>query len=111
MLTMFGDRRSERRPDDRVHTPHIKRRRSRQVNFYQRLLTASITPHDKAAPLYANGYGSPTIRVRALQHMTVIHLKRVLAGEVAEMMQRETTSVEQMDRIRKTLERYSKYTC
>jgi hypothetical protein len=40
--------------------------------------------------------------------MTVIHLKRVLAGEVAEMMQRDTTSAEQMDRVRKTLERYSK---
>ena len=40
--------------------------------------------------------------------MTIIHLKRVLAGEVAEMMRRETTSVEQMEKIRKTLERYSK---
>lgn len=72
-------------------------------------MTASIKPN-KRAPLYADGNGVPTIRVRALQYMTIIHLKRVLASEVAEMMQRETTSVEQMERIRETLGHYSKYT-
>lgn len=39
--------------------------------------------------------------------MTIIHLKRVLAGEVAEMVRAETTSVEQMARIRETLEHYT----
>ena len=74
-------------------------------------MTASITPTNKPSPLYIDANGVATIRVRALQHMILIHLKKVLAGEVAQMVQRETTSAEQMERVRVTLEHYSKYTC
>ncbi|KAF2677148.1 hypothetical protein K458DRAFT_409895 [Lentithecium fluviatile CBS 122367] len=107
MLTIFGGSRSQREPEYRVQKPHTKRRRSRQVNFYKRLMTASITPNNKPSPLYVDGNEVSTIRVRALQHMTIIHLKRVLAGEVAEMVKRETTSAEQMERIRVTLGHYT----
>ncbi|PSN58618.1 hypothetical protein BS50DRAFT_595289 [Corynespora cassiicola Philippines] len=70
-------------------------------------MTASITPTNKPSPLYIDANGVATIRVRALQHMTLIHLKKVLAGEVAQMVQRETTSAEQMERVRVTLEHYT----
>lgn len=40
--------------------------------------------------------------------MTIIHLKRILAAEVAEMVQHTTTDAEQMERIRVNLEHYSK---
>jgi hypothetical protein len=71
-------------------------------------MTASITPANKPAPLYAEEHGVHTIRVRALQHMTIIHLKRKLAVEVAEMVQNTTTNADQMERIRLALEQYSK---
>lgn len=69
---------------------------------------ASMRPTNKPAPLYAEERGNHTIRVRALQHMTIIHLKRILAAEVAEMVQHTTTDAEQMERIRVNLEHYSK---
>jgi hypothetical protein len=71
-------------------------------------VTASRTPRNKTAPLYTVEDGVPIIRVRALQHMTIIHLKRVLAGEVAEMVHSETTNAEQMERIRITLQHYGR---
>lgn len=69
------------------------------------LAAASMNP-DKPAPLYTERYGGPTIRIRALQHMTIIHLRRVLAGEVAEIIETETADAEQMERIRGTLNHY-----
>jgi hypothetical protein len=38
--------------------------------------------------------------------MTIIHLKRVLAGNVAEMMEKQTATPEQMVSVRKNLHNY-----
>ena len=73
------------------------------------LAAASMNPYSKPAPLYTERDGGPMIRIRALQHMTIIHLRRVLAGEVAEIIETETADAEQMERIRKTLNHYGEY--
>jgi hypothetical protein len=69
-------------------------------------MDASVHPQSKPGRLYAHEDGCRRIRIRTLQYMNIIHLKRVLAGEVAEMRNSETTSAEQMEAIRKTLKHY-----
>ncbi|OCK92126.1 uncharacterized protein K441DRAFT_697930 [Cenococcum geophilum 1.58] len=104
-----GRYKSRRTLDDipRLSEKRRKRRGGSRApfNFSRMLAAASMNP-DKHAPLYTERYGSPTIRIRALQHMTIIHLRRVLAGEVAEIIETETADAEQMERIRGTLNHY-----
>lgn len=104
----FEGRKSARHQDDRRPTSHQKRRQSGPINFYEALMTASIRPTNKPAPLYEEDNGVHTIRIRALQHMTIIHLKRLLAREVAQMLDANRTSNDQMERVRTILEQYSK---
>jgi len=47
-----------------------------------------------------------TVRIRALQHMNIIHLRKVIADETAQMLRNKTTNFEQMERVRKLLKNY-----
>jgi hypothetical protein len=62
-----------------------------------------MTPANKAAPLYAE---PGLVRVRALEHMNIICLKRKLAGHAAEMVRSQTATPKVMEEVRKDLGEY-----
>src|SRR3954465_12278206 len=76
------ERHKSRRKSDDIPRSSRKRRKSRGASrtpfdFSEMLAAASMKPYDKPAPLYTDRNGGPMIRIRALQHMTIIHLRRV----------------------------------
>ena len=78
------------------------------VNFYEQLLSASMH-HGKYAPLWRqteNERGGAIIRIKTLQHMNVIHLRKLLADEVAIMVRSQSTDDEQMRLIEDLMSRY-----
>ena len=61
----------------------------------------------KLAPLFSQDEsGTATLRIRSLQHMTVLHLQRVIAGEAEEIVRTENATAVQMERIRITMRDY-----
>lgn len=102
--------------------PRSRIRKHRNSNtpktFSQKLGLAALVDHGmvrgKIAPLYTDrpvggGKPKPTIRIRPLQHMIVIHLKRVIAGQVNEIVQTETATPEMMEQVRKTMKQYGEF--
>jgi hypothetical protein len=78
------------------------------VNFYEQLLSASMH-HEKYAPLWRqtkNERGGAIIRIKTLQHMNVLHVRKLLAEEVAIMVRRQSTDYEQMRLIEDLMSRY-----
>jgi hypothetical protein len=78
------------------------------VNFYKQLLNASMD-HKKYAPLWRqtnNERGGAIIRIKTLQHMNVIHVRKLLAEEVAAMVRCQSTDYEQMRLIEDLMSRY-----
>ena len=66
----------------------------------------------KEAPLFTK-YGvdgAPTLRIRVLQHMTVIHLQRRLAVLAEDIISSRTATETQMDRVQEVLKDYGKTT-
>ena len=63
---------------------------------------------EKDGPLFNEGgsRGVPTLRIRALQHMTIIHLQRKLAVLAEEIVSSKTATEAQMDRVQETLQAY-----
>ena len=64
----------------------------------------------KEAPLFTKSGidGAPTLRIRALQHMTVIHLQRRLAVLAEDIISSKTATETQMDRVQEVLKDYGK---
>ena len=64
----------------------------------------------KEAPLFKESGtdGAPTLRIRALQHMTIIHLQRRLAVLAEDIMSSKTATETQMDRVQEVLKEYGK---
>jgi hypothetical protein len=62
----------------------------------------------KYAPLYTSHSQKrgAIVRVRTLQQMNIIHLRKVIADETAEMLRNNTVNFEQMERVRKLLKNY-----
>lgn len=50
--------------------------------------------------------GQPTLRIRALQHMTILHLQRKLAILAEDIVSSKTATEAQMDRVQETLQVY-----
>ena len=73
------------------------------------MLAAAALERDKIAPIYTDRDGKPTIRIRALQHMTIVHIRKMIAEQVADIVQRETATPEMMESVRKTMKHYGKY--
>ena len=66
----------------------------------------------KEAPLFTE-YGiedAPTLRIRTLQHMTVIHLQRRLAVLTEDIISSKTATEMQMDQVHEVLKDYGKTT-
>ena len=63
----------------------------------------------KEAPLFTESGigGAPTLRIRTLQHMTVIHLKR-LAVLAEDIMSSRTATESQMDRVQEVPKDYGR---
>jgi len=76
--------------------------------FAKELYSGSMTPHNKHAPLYStrDRVNGPMVRIRALQHMTIIHLRKALASETAKIVKQENAGSAQMEIIRKLLRQY-----
>lgn len=117
LITKTGRYKSRFQPDDR--RPRSKRRKhhqsstsARPLHFSEKLAAAAIGDAEKVSPLYTdrpndNGEkAKPTIRIRALQHMVVLHLRRVIAGEVAEILDAQSATPDMMERARKTMKQY-----
>lgn len=66
----------------------------------------------KEAPLFTESGvdGAPTLRIRTLQHMTVIHLQRRLAVLAEDIISSKTATETQMDRVQEVLKDYGKTT-
>ena len=64
----------------------------------------------KEAPLFTESGidGAPTLRIRALQHMTIIHLQRRLAILAEDIISTRTATETQMDRVQEVLKDYGK---
>ena len=64
----------------------------------------------KESPLFTESGvdGEPTLRIRALQHMTIIHLQRKLAVLAEDIMNSKTATETQMDRVQEVLKDYGK---
>lgn len=78
------------------------------VNFYKQLLNASMDPK-KYAPLWRQANterGGAIIRIKTLQHMNVIHVRKLLTEEVATMVRHQSTDYEQMRLIEDLMSRY-----
>ena len=62
----------------------------------------------KEAPLFTESgvNGAPTLRIRTLQHMTVIHLQRRLAVLAEDIISSRTATETQMDRVQDVLKDY-----
>ncbi|EPE26261.1 hypothetical protein GLAREA_02173 [Glarea lozoyensis ATCC 20868] len=71
--------------------------------FHEELYKASITPANKPAPLYETDV---QVRVRALEHMNIICLKRKLAQHAADMINSEEASQDTMDTLKNDLKEY-----
>lgn len=67
-----------------------------------------VMKEEKICPLFTeDGFrGVPTVRIRTLQHMTIIHLKRKLAILAEDIMSSKTTTEAKMDRVQETLKDY-----
>jgi hypothetical protein len=79
------------------------------VNFYEQLLSASMH-YKKFAPLWRqtkNERGGAIIRIKPLQQINVIHIRMLLAEEVATMVRRQSADYEQMRLIEDLKSRYS----
>ena len=62
----------------------------------------------KEAPLFteSGSRGAPTLRIRAMQHMTIIHLQRKLAILAEDIVSSKTATETQMDRVQDALKDY-----
>jgi hypothetical protein len=70
-----------------------------------------MTPRNNFTPLCTeqNGETGPTIRILTLQHVNIVHLRKVLAREIAEIIGQKTANSEQMERVRKGLKHYGEF--
>lgn len=80
------------------------------INFSRMLYHAAFSDgkKKKLVPLFTEegSRGAPTLRIRSLQHMTVIHLQQRLAVLAEDIVSSETATEAQMDRVQKTLQEY-----
>ena len=62
----------------------------------------------KEGPLFteSGSRGAPTLRIRAMQHMTIIHLQRKLAILAEDIVSSKTATETQMDRVQDALKDY-----
>ena len=62
----------------------------------------------KECPLFTEHglRGKPTLRIRILQHMTILHLQRKLAILAEDIVSSKTATEAQMDRVQETLQVY-----
>jgi hypothetical protein len=75
-----------------------------ELAFYDELYHGA-TRRGKVAPLFDPR--EDKIRVRTLEHMNIVHLRRCLAVEVADMKFRHQTDYDQMELVGDLLHRYS----
>lgn len=71
---------------------------------------------EKVVPLFTDGgrgatRGAPTLRIRTLQHMNILHLQRRLAVLTEDIRSSKTATEAQMDRIQETLKDYGTAGC
>ena len=83
------------------------------VNLSRMLYHAAFNDakkEQKEAPLFTESgiNGAPTLRIRALQHMTIIHLQRRLAVLAEDMISTRIATETQMDRVQEVLKDYGK---
>ena len=72
------------------------------------MLAASALDQKKVCPLYTTRNGKPTVRIRALQHMSICDIRREIAVEVAAICKTNDADEEQMRRVRNLMKEYGK---
>jgi hypothetical protein len=99
------DRSRTRRRNDLVTDP-VSQHIEDELGFYDELYHGA-TRKGKVAPLFDPR--EDKIRVRTLEHMNIVHLRRRIAVEVADMKHRHQTDYDQMELVGDLLHRYSTY--
>jgi hypothetical protein len=95
--------RLERLRNARRRSASSRRRSNTPRTFHEELYKASITPANKPAPLYETDV---QVRVRALEHMNIICLKRKLAQHAADMVNNKEASQEIINLLKNNLKDY-----
>ena len=103
-----------RRQRSKKRKHHRNSPSTRPLLFSEKLAAAVIGDPKKVGPLYTERSvkGSkkpkPIVRIRALQHMVVLYLRREIAGEVAEIVDTKSADPEVMEKSRKTMKQYGR---
>jgi len=114
--------RSGRKPDperpETLSRNPASSQRVRHQYFGDRLFNGAMrNKKNRVSVLFENGSprnGQPTeplVRLRVLQYMSIIHMKRLLAREVFIMSDRRHVTTEQMSRVRRLMKDYGMRCC
>ncbi|TPX16193.1 uncharacterized protein E0L32_004188 [Thyridium curvatum] len=99
---------SARSPDR--ETPSVRRRRrgsrTRSLSPFGERLVSAATRDLRVAPLFNLGPRKPLVRLRILQYMSIVHMKRKIAHHVALIRDEDTVSERQLDEIGVLMKEY-----